>query len=224
MSLSFSLCVNKLSCERDERILFEALSYEFSAGSITQIAGPNGVGKTTLMKIIIGIIAPASGDVQWRGSSDRNAQLREALLYLGHLPAVKTSLTARENLQWFFGLNGIKQSGGQASVPSEKALRDALFAVGMAGYDDALCYQMSAGQQRRVALARLYLSKAPLWLLDEPFTAIDAHGVSLLEECIRAHAEAGGIVLLTTHQSLSVAGIHILDLADFLPQDNVGAE
>lgn len=182
------------------------------------------MGKTTLLKIIVGIIAPALGTVQWQDSSAAKAPLREALLYLGHFPAVKTSLTALENLHWYFGLNGIKKTGDQASVPSEKALRKALYRVGMAGYEDVLCYQMSAGQQRRVALARLYLSQAPLWLLDEPFTAIDRRGVSSLEGCIQAHAAAGGIVLLTTHQPLSIAQVSILDLANFLPVKNESAE
>jgi len=138
-------------------------------------------------------------------------------LYFGHQPAVKTSLTALENLAWFFGLNGNKRIDGVPCHYSRPDLIQALASVGMHGYEDVPCHQMSAGQQRRVALARLYLSEAPLWILDEPFTAIDKKGVTALEKRIVDHAEKGGLVLLTTHQALSIDNLKVLDIADFKP-------
>ena len=217
--MGFTLSIINISCERDERLLFEGVNAEFHSGDIVQLAGPNGSGKTTLAKIIIGIVPHSNGSIEWRASSAtvECPTLRESLLYLGHQPAVKSSLTALENLQWYFGLNGAKAPSASPQAFERSLFEGALEAVGLAGYEDVACYQMSAGQQRRVALARLYLSQAPIWILDEPFTAIDTKGVTALELCIQTHAKRGGLVLLTTHQTLSIEGVKPLNIADYLP-------
>nr|WP_281250571.1 cytochrome c biogenesis heme-transporting ATPase CcmA [Teredinibacter waterburyi] len=228
-----SLSLNGLSCEREERVLFENLSARFEPGSISQIAGPNGAGKTTLLRLIAGLSQPQQGSIEWgdHSSSDPKQRnlgrlgLHSALLYFGHHPAVNPSLTALENLEWYFGLNGCKQPSvaedadqATATIPSNAEYLTALQAVGLAGYDQVQCQNMSAGQQRRIALARLYLSRAPLWILDEPFTAIDKQGVAELENCIAQHAARGGVIILTTHQPLALANVHVLDLAEFEPK------
>jgi len=233
--LNFRLHLSNLSCERDEKLLFSELSAQFHSGEIVQITGPNGAGKTSLLKLIIGIIAPTAGNIQWlqlpAASPEQHINkitaskhdllgsplLKESLLYFGHQPAVKSALSALENLRWYFGLNGCKSADQGDAVLDDAEYTKALAAVGLGGYEEVMCYQMSAGQVRRVALARLYLSKAPLWILDEPFTAIDKKGVLALETCIEQHARNGGLVLLTTHQKLSIEHVQLLDLADFLP-------
>jgi len=209
------LSLLNLSCERDERLLFEDVSHDFNPGTITQIAGHNGVGKTTLMKMIVGIIAPLSGSITWQNSDGKTANILESLLYLGHAPAVKASLTPLENIRWYFGINGCK--GSHTDKLSDDAFKSALDHVGLTGYEDIPCYQMSAGQQRRVALARLYLSSAPLWILDEPLTAIDVHGAIALQRKMATHALRGGIVIVTTHQPLAIENINIFNLSDFVP-------
>ena len=212
------ITIKNLSCERDERVLFSGLDLEFSAGEVVQIAGPNGAGKTTLLKILTGLSSLHEGEILWRGKDHHNNyEFQSSLLYLGHMPGVKSSLTALENLEWFFGLNGIKceteeSERAVAQVPDREQLKAALEAVGLKGYGDVPCMQMSAGQQRRVGLARLYCSEAPLWILDEPFTAIDKKGVAHLEERIEEHARQGGLVILTTHQHLNIDGFREVDL------------
>ncbi len=221
--MSYHLTLNNISCERDERLLFQHINQQFDSGDIYQIAGPNGAGKTTLMKIIVGLVAADEGTVEWQGNQSQGNEppqertgLRDSLLYFGHQAAVNVSLSALENIEWYFGLNGQK-SAGSAEVPGRRACIKALEKVGLAGYEHVHCFQMSAGQQRRVALARLYLSEAPLWILDEPFTAIDKRGVAELEQNIALHAERGGIILLTSHQAMHLPAVKLLDLADYAP-------
>ena len=189
-----------LSCVRDERTLFSGLSFTLEPGEIVQIEGRNGAGKTSLMRILAGLSSADAGEVRWQGVNTRRQRdvFHQHLLYLGHQPGVKSVLTAFENLAFYLSVN----------CPSEKAEADAdaiyqaLDNVGLLGYEDVTVAQMSAGQQRRVALARLWLSTAPLWILDEPLTAIDKQGVATLINLFEQHAEQGGMVLLTTHQDL----------------------
>ena len=219
-----SLSVERLSFERDDVPILENLDFEISSGEIVQFAGHNGCGKTTLMRIVAGLILPSRGSVKWNGGSVQAYDFRASLLYLGHQVGVKLTMTPLENLRWYFGLNGRKsdEDEEQSAAPlANEALHGALASVGLSSYENVPCYQLSAGQQRRVALARLYLTEAPLWLLDEPFTAIDKHGVADLEALIERHAERGGIIVLTTHQTWNVDKIRILDLELFKPD---GAE
>ncbi|MCP1440241.1 heme exporter protein A [Erwinia persicina] len=186
------LQAHNLTCVRDERMLFSELSFTVSAGDIVQIEGANGAGKTSLLRILAGLSRAEQGEVLWQQQPVRKQRevWHRALLYLGHQPGVKAVLTARENLQFFHALE-----------PEEK-LWQALEEVDLAGYEEVPVAQLSAGQQRRVALARLWLSRSPLWILDEPLTAIDKSGVTKLMALFARHADNGGSVILTTHQEL----------------------
>lgn len=189
-----------LSCVRDERTLFSGLSFTLKPGEIVQIEGRNGAGKTSLMRILAGLSSADAGEVRWQGVNTRRQRdvFHQQLLYLGHQPGVKSVLTAFENLAFYLSVN---RPSGKADADAD-AIYQALDNVGLLGYEDVTVAQMSAGQQRRVALARLWLSTAPLWILDEPLTAIDKQGVATLINLFEQHAEQGGMVLLTTHQDL----------------------
>ncbi|PKE31764.1 heme ABC transporter ATP-binding protein CcmA [Rahnella sp. AA] len=188
-----------LSCVRDERTLFSGLSFTVLPGEIVQIEGRNGAGKTSLLRILAGLSSADTGEVRWQGVSTRRQRdvFHQELLYLGHQPGVKSVLTAFENLAFYLSV-----SSQPARDNAAEAIYQALENVGLLGYEDVTVAQMSAGQQRRVALARLWLSNAPLWILDEPLTAIDKQGVATLITLFEDHAEQGGMVLLTTHQDL----------------------
>jgi len=187
-----------LRCERDERLLFERLDFVLRAGEVLQVAGPNGSGKTTLLRALAGLSSRVEGEMLWCGkplAARRWEYLRESL-YIGHEPAVKSGLSARENLRWHAAL-WQRTSGRDAD--------EALAEFGLGRCLDTPALQLSAGQRRRIALARLLLSPARLWILDEPFTAIDHAGVAQVEGLVEAHARAGGAVLLTTHHRLGLA-------------------
>lgn len=204
------LDMKNLSCERDGRLLFAGLSKSINRGDIVQIRGPNGAGKTSLLRILLGIASDFGGELRWQGVKLQEALLdfRNHLLYIGHTPAIKRTLTPRENLQWYSD-----QERGHLQI----SIADALAEVGLMGYEDVPCFQLSAGQLRRVALARLFLTPAPVWILDEPFTAIDVDGVAALQERFREHCLGGGVVVLTTHQELNLDNVQFLDLLDFIP-------
>lgn len=198
----------KFSCNRGGEALFEPLTFALDEGDVVQIVGPNGAGKTTFLRSICGLFGDWQGAMTWRGEALRQPDfdMKSDLLYLGHQPGVKKSLTARENLQWYFGMLGL---------PFPGHIKEALAKVGLSGYEDVPCYQMSAGQHRRVALARLYVTSATVWVLDEPFTAIDKRGVKNLETLITGHASNGGVVILTTHQPLSIASVTVVELTPY---------
>lgn len=189
-----------LSCVRDERTLFSGLSFTVLPGEMVQIEGRNGAGKTSLLRILAGLSSPDAGEIRWQGVSTRRQRdvFHQELLYLGHQPGIKSVLTAFENLAFYLSVSSPSVRGDAAA----EAIYQALENVGLLGYEDVTVAQMSAGQQRRVALARLWLSNAPLWILDEPLTAIDKQGVATLIALFEQHAEQGGMVLLTTHQDL----------------------
>ncbi len=191
--------VKNLFCERDERVLFGGLSFVVNSGEVLQIEGQNGSGKTTLLRILAGLTEAFDGDLFWQSEPMEKVreQFYHCLLYVGHLSAVKMALTAEENLNWMRKLN---------PNLNRLSISDALQKVGLYGYEDVPCYAMSAGQQRRVGLARLYLSDARLWILDEPFTALDKKGVAEKEALIAQHVDSGGSVVLTTHHHLNVPG------------------
>lgn len=178
--------VRSLSLVRGGRELFQDLSFEVLPGHLLQIEGANGAGKTSLIRILSGL-----SRYGFEGEVTRHAPM----LYLGHHPAVKALLTPRENLAWHVA--------GEGAYADEQ-IETALAMVGLYGYEDVPSHALSAGQHRRVNLARLYLSDSPLWLLDEPFTAIDKGGVEQLETLLVQHVERGGAVVMTSHQSLQV--------------------
>ena len=196
----------ELECERGGRVLFRGLSFALRAGESLRVAGANGSGKTSLLRILCGLLPPASGEVRWRGTAVQ--RLREdysrELVYLGHAPAVKDDLSAAENLSVSCALAGMPAA--------EEAIAEALARFGLAGKRQ-LSRRLSQGQRRRAALARLALSASrPLWLLDEPFSALDVAGVALLRGLIEAHLERGGAVIFTTHQDAGIATARVIDI------------
>ncbi|WGL17425.1 cytochrome c biogenesis heme-transporting ATPase CcmA [Microbulbifer bruguierae] len=200
------LAVSGLSCERDGRILFCDLGFTLAAGAALQVEGANGAGKSTLIRTLIGSASDFDGDIRWRGESYPRAltAMRASLLYIGHNAGVRRGLTPLENLAWY-GASG------------EHAMQ-ALEAVGLYGFEDVLCQQLSAGQNRRVALARLYLPSSPLlWVLDEPLAALDVAGVTSLEAQMGRHLKRGGGILLTSHQPVNLMPLAKVNLADFQP-------
>lgn len=199
-----------LACERDWRMLFEHLDVQVHAGDMLQISGPNGSGKTSLLRLLSGLMQPTSGQVLVNGLplSEQRVELARNLLWIGHAAGIKDLLTPVENLAWLCALHR----------PVESAtIWQALESVGLRGFEDVPCHTLSAGQQRRVALARLYLDSPPIWILDEPFTALDKQGVAQLEEHLAGHCERGGMIVLTTHHTLSriPAGYRDIDLGQW---------
>jgi len=190
------LSANKLTCIREERILFDELSFDICAGDFIQIEGPNGAGKTSLLRILAGLSRPYDGTVAFNGESITQCRdnYYEQLLYIGHLAGVKGELSAEENL----GFN-LKLHSDQC-----QDIEQALANVKLTGFEDALASHLSAGQNRRIALARLWQTQAKIWILDEPFTAIDKAGVRELEALFLQHIDNGGAVVLTSHQDIGL--------------------
>jgi len=199
------LDIRGLCCERDDRTLFHDLDFSLASGEIVQLSGPNGSGKTTLLRIIAGLFLSYRGDVVWRGRprDDNLSDFHQDVLYLGHRSGVKAALTPFENLRFLSGLHG------EINTPE---LLSALERVGLAGYEHSPSRNLSAGQQRRIALARLFLSDASIWLLDEMFTAIDLDGVSWFEQFLTEQAGQGRGILLTTHHVLSISNVRRVQL------------
>lgn len=185
------LQVKNLSCTRDERKLFASLSFQVSSGEILQIEGENGAGKTTLLRLLCGLIPSETGQIFWQGKplSHQQEEWHRQLFWLGQKSGIKQSLTVVENLKFWHptvGLNEIEQ---------------ALNEVALNGYEFHKIQHLSSGQQRRVALARLWLTQATVWILDEPMTALDRVGIQILSHCFRKHSQAHGLLVLTTHQA-----------------------
>jgi len=189
-----------LQCERDERILFQNLSFSILPGTVTRVEGPNGSGKTTLLRILAGLNDAWTGQLLWRGQpvNRQREEFLDNMLYLGHRPGIKSLLTPMENLRALMA--------GRRPV-ADKVLRQALEGTGLGGYEGVPCRNLSAGQQRRVALARLLIADEPLWLLDEVFTAIDIGGVKAIESLLQQRAAEGGAVVVTTHHELDLPGM-----------------
>ena len=206
------LAINGVSCVRDGRTLFTQLEYNCPRGTVLQVLGFNGAGKTTLLNALAGLLPCTEGEILWRGHPIRRSRAFTAeVFYLGHQVPVKPSLTVWENLHWLARLRG-------QAVAAEQGLQ-ALAQVDLDAYHGALCRNLSAGQKRRVALAQLYLSGERLWILDEPFTAIDKEGVARLQDLLQQHAERGGIAVITSHQALALPGLKTLNLSDYQPLD-----
>ncbi len=192
------LSAHQLSCVRQDRVLFEQLDLQLHAGEVLQIAGKNGAGKSSLLRLLAGLAEPDDGDIRYQQvpllqSADDYA---ENLCFIGHLAGVQPQLTALENLAFWRACFALTPVDDWALLAQ----------LGLAGLEDIPCQQLSAGQQRRVSLARLWLTKAQIWILDEPFTALDQSAIAALTRCIATHCETGGAVLLTSHQPVQVPG------------------
>ena len=195
-----------LTCLRGRRLVFEDLVFGLDAGDALMLVGPNGSGKSSLLRVLAGLIEPLAGAVRWGGSDvaqDREAH-RARLAFVGHLDAVKAAFTVRETL-----------AAHAALVGSTDPVDNAMAALGLRGLSDVRGAELSAGQKRRVALARLVVDRRPLWLLDEPATGLDAESLSRLQRLIDTHRATGGIVVASTHGGLEMAGAKTLDIADF---------
>lgn len=208
------LSTRGLAGARGERLLFQGLDLALPAGSVTWLRGRNGRGKTTLLRLLAGLASAAEGEVllQQRPVHELGAEGRRLWLYVGHQNALKEDLSVTESLRFLARLHGLPHD--------DEALLAALRRLDIAHRRRALVRTLSQGQRRRVALARLALSQAaPLWLLDEPFDALDSEGIAALNEVIAGHAAAGGAVLLTSHQALSLqqCPVTVLDLEQYAP-------
>lgn len=177
-----------LACERDERLLFAGLDLALRGGEAWRVGGANGAGKTTLLRTLAGL-----NDL-YEGTVERHSRL----CWVGHRAGLKVLLSARENLAWFADLNGL------TGVDPDAALAQ----VGLRGFEDQPCLELSAGQQRRAALARLLLDPAPLWVLDEPFSALDVQGVALLVGLCVDKLAQGGALIFSTHQEPEGLPVH----------------
>ena len=181
-----------LACLRDDKVLFNPLSFSVSTGEFVHITGRNGAGKTSLLRLLAGLSAPDSGEVLWNTLplSQVNPQWHRELCWIGHHSGVKGALTVDENLMFW------------CMHARRKARQEAIDAVNLTGWEETPASRLSAGQQRRVALARLWLTPARFWLLDEPFTALDASGINTLTQHLEKHIAQGGSVVMTSHQSV----------------------
>ncbi|KGQ69450.1 heme ABC transporter ATP-binding protein [Chelonobacter oris] len=201
--------LHNLACQRGEQLLFERLSANFESGQLIQLEGHNGIGKTSLLRILTTLSRPADGCVRWNQTDifkNRDAYLSD-LLYLGHYSGVKSELTPYDNLCFYRQISN--------RVQDNDMIWQALYHVGLGGYEESAVYQLSAGQQKRVALARLWLSNAVLWILDEPFTAIDKQGRAELTALFEQHCRQGGIVILTSHQTVNSDLLHLFPMQPF---------
>ena len=189
---------DNLECVRGERRLFAGLGFQLAAGELLYLQGKNGAGKTSLLRMLIGLLPPEAGEIRWRGKSihDATDEFRAELCYLGHHNAIKEELTPLENL--------LASARLADETLSEDDALDALEQVGLAGREDLACKYLSQGQKRRVALARLVKERRALWILDEPFVALDVAAVDWLARLISAHLQRGGLAVMTTHQLVQI--------------------
>ena len=195
-----------LTCVRGDRPLFSGLGFRLEAGELLWLQGRNGAGKTSLLRMLLGLLPPEHGEIRWRGQAiaELADDYRAELCYLGHLNAIKEELTPLENL--------LAAAHLADEVLSEDDALDALEQVGLAGREDLACKYLSQGQKRRVALARLVKERRPLWVLDEPFVALDVAAVDWLAGLLSAHLQRGGLIVMTTHQAVALPAGQVREL------------
>jgi len=188
-----------LSCIRDDRVLFEGLAFELVSGQVLLLEGKNGSGKTSLLRILCGFREPDAGEVFWCGDAINDGQYYVDMAYVGHLDGVKKELTVLENLKVSLALGR----------PGQYSIEQALTKVHLADYDDVLVQALSAGQKRRLSLARLLITKNIVWILDEPFTSLDKQGITLIETLMSEHCASGGMIVLTSHHDIELHDVDV---------------
>ncbi|PPD22909.1 MAG: heme ABC transporter ATP-binding protein CcmA [Methylomonas sp.] len=191
---SNGLQVSGLACSRDDRLLFSGLSFVVAPGEALLLEGSNGSGKTSLLRILCGFRDADAGELFWRGRPLVDSDYLVEMAYVGHAEGIKKELTVLENLRFSRALN----------QPGKLSIDQALAKVQLAGFDDNAVQTLSAGQKRRLSLARLLITANTLWILDEPFTSLDRQGMALIETLIGEHVAAGGMVVMTSHHDLNL--------------------
>ena len=195
-----------ITCVRGDRELFSGLDLQVLPGQCLHIRGENGVGKTSLLRLLTGLASPEAGEVLWNGHSIKKdaSEYHSQLLFLGHRDALKEDLSALENLRMYAAIDGV--------ALSEQDAFNSLWRFGLKGREDLPVNCLSAGQKKRVLMARMVTRRAQVWILDEPFNALDIHAVLELQGLIAEHLESAGLVVLTSHQPLAIHGLRVLDL------------
>lgn len=191
------LSIQSISCTRGYRDLFSGLDFELKPHQVLRVEGKNGSGKTSLLRIMAGLAQPLEGEVLWQGRRIHHGESDyfENLLFIGHRAGIKFELTPIENLCMARALHGSRSQNG---------IEEALYQVGLYGFEDIPCARLSAGQKRRVALAQLFLTRARCWILDEPYTSLDVAAVAMLEALFSAHVNNGGMLVITSHQPVEL--------------------
>jgi heme exporter protein A len=198
-----TLKISNLSCQRGYNLLFENLSFELNSGEVLKISGPNGSGKTSLIKILAGLNSFETGSIKYDDTKINSEKYNLDFLYLGHLVALSPELSCLENLKYtaHLGNNNINHD-----------FSDALTQVGLEKFENELVGKLSAGQRKRIALSLLFITQSKVWLLDEPFSALDSKAIKIIETRIEDHCSTGGLCILTTHQECNIKNIKEISL------------
>ena len=197
------LIVNNLSCQRGYKLLFENLSFELNSGEVLKVSGPNGSGKTSLMKILAGLSSFETGSIDYDDTRINSERYNLDFLYLGHLAALSPELSCLENLKYTMRL-------GNDNLDLD--FSDALEKVGLKKFENELVGKLSAGQKKRIALSLLFITQSKVWLLDEPFSALDSKAIKIIETRVEDHCNSGGICILTTHQECNIKNMKEISL------------
>jgi heme exporter protein A len=197
------LIVNNLSCQRGYKLLFENLSFELNSGEVLKVSGPNGSGKTSLMKILAGLSSFETGSIDYDETKINSERYNLDFLYLGHLAALSPELSCLENLKYTMRL-------GNDNLDLD--FSDALEKVGLKKFENELVGKLSAGQKKRIALSLLFITQSKVWLLDEPFSALDSKAIKIIETRVEDHCNSGGICILTTHQECNIKNMKEISL------------
>jgi heme exporter protein A len=203
LRLALTLSAENLSCQRGERLLFEGLSFTLAAGQLVQVVGPNGSGKSSLLNILTGLGRLEAGRVCWQGADIRSpdSEYRQSVAWLGHQLGIKSALSPHDNLGFYARLFSV-----QVDIDA------LLHKVGLLDFADMPCHSLSAGQNRRTALARLLLEQRAVWILDEPYSGLDSEGQALLSLLISEHVSSGGSCIMTAHHSLDIPNVTVMPL------------